>query len=92
VDLGTPVRAAMDGTVSDTGYNSGLGNFVVLSHHAGWTSVYGHLQTVSVKSGQRIAAGQRIAYSGNTGYSTGPHLHFSVFKSGRTVNPNNVLH
>jgi len=92
VDMGTPVHAAMDGFVSETGYNSSFGNYIVLEHHAGWMSLYGHLQTVSVKSGQRIAAGQRIAFSGNTGYSTGPHLHFSVFKNGRTVNPYNVLH
>jgi murein DD-endopeptidase MepM/ murein hydrolase activator NlpD len=92
VDSGTPVRAGMDGRVAETGYNSSFGNYIVLSHHAGWMSLYGHLQSVSVKAGQGVAAGQRIAYSGNTGYSTGPHLHFSVFKSGRTVNPNNVLH
>lgn len=92
VDSGTPVRAAMDGVVAETGYNSSFGNYIVLSHHAGWMSLYGHLQSVSVKSGQRLASGTRIAYSGNTGYSTGPHLHFSVFKSGRTVNPYNVLH
>jgi murein DD-endopeptidase MepM/ murein hydrolase activator NlpD len=92
VDTGTPVRAAMDGIVAETGYNSSFGNYVVLSHHAGWMSLYGHLQTVSVKDGQRVASGQQIAYSGNTGYSTGPHLHFSVFKNGRTVNPYNVLH
>jgi murein DD-endopeptidase MepM/ murein hydrolase activator NlpD len=92
VDMGTPVLAAMDGIVAETGYSSGFGNYVVLSHHAGWQSLYGHLRTVSVKDGQRVATGQRIAYSGNTGYSTGPHLHFSVFKNGRTVNPFNVLH
>jgi murein DD-endopeptidase MepM/ murein hydrolase activator NlpD len=92
VDTGTPVRAAMDGYVAETGYNSSFGNYIVLSHHAGWMSLYGHLQSVGVKGGQRIATGQRIAYSGNTGYSTGPHLHFSVFKNGRTVNPYNVLH
>jgi murein DD-endopeptidase MepM/ murein hydrolase activator NlpD len=92
VDTGTSVRAAMDGTVSETGYNSSYGNYIVLYHHAGWESLYGHLQSVGVKPGQRVAAGQRIAFSGNTGYSTGPHLHFSVFKNGRTVNPFNVLH
>jgi murein DD-endopeptidase MepM/ murein hydrolase activator NlpD len=92
VDTGTPVRAAMEGIVSETGYNSSFGNYIVLSHHAGWMSLYGHLQAVSVKEGQRVASGQMIAYSGNTGYSTGPHLHFSVFKNGRTVNPYNVLH
>jgi murein DD-endopeptidase MepM/ murein hydrolase activator NlpD len=92
VDSGTPVRAAMDGTISETGYNSGFGNYILIYHHAGWMSLYGHLQSISVASGQRVAAGQRIAYSGNTGYSTGPHLHFSVFKNGRTVNPFNVLH
>jgi murein DD-endopeptidase MepM/ murein hydrolase activator NlpD len=92
VDPGTVVRAAMDGSVAETGYNSSFGNYVILYHHAGWMSLYGHLQSVSVKEGQRVATGQKIAYSGNTGYSTGPHLHFSVFKNGRTVNPNNVLH
>ena len=92
VDTGTQGRAAMNGVVSETGYNSSFGNYVVLSHHAGWMSLYGHLQTVSAKGGQRVATGQLIAYSGNTGYSTGPHLHFSVFKNGRTVNPYNVLH
>jgi len=92
VDTGTPVRAAMDGVVSEKGYNSSYGNYILLYHHAGWESLYGHLQSISVSTGQRVAAGQRIAYSGNTGYSTGPHLHFSVFKNGRTVNPYNVLH
>jgi murein DD-endopeptidase MepM/ murein hydrolase activator NlpD len=90
--MGTPVKAAMDGTVADTGYSSAFGNYIILRHHAGWQSLYGHLKTISVKEGQRVAAGERIAYSGNSGYSTGPHLHFTVLKNGRTVNPNNVLH
>lgn len=92
VDMWTPVQAAMEGYVADTGYASGLGNYVLLSHHAGWASLYGHLQSVSVKRGQRVSVGTRIGYSGNTGYSTGPHLHFSVFKNGRAINPSNVLH
>jgi len=90
--MGTSVRAAMDGTVAATGYSSGLGNYVLIRHHAGWQSLYGHLKTISVKTGQRVALGERIAYSGNSGYSTGPHLHFTVLKNGRTVNPYNVLH
>lgn len=89
--LGTAVRAAMDGTVATTGYSAGLGNYVIIRHHAGWQSVYGHLKSISVKAGQRVAAGQLVAHSGNTGYSTGPHLHFTVLKNGRTVNPYNVL-
>jgi len=92
VDTWTPVLAPMDGYVSDTGYASGLGNYILLTHHAGWSSIYGHLQTISVKRGQRVSTGTRLGYSGNTGYSTGPHLHFSVFKNGRSVNPANVLH
>ena len=92
VDAGTPVRAAMEGMISEVGYNSSFGNYILIYHHAGWMTLYGHLQSTAVKEGQRVAQGQRIAYSGNTGYSTGPHLHFSVFKNGRTVNPFNVLH
>ncbi len=92
MDTWTPVKAAMDGYVADAGYASGLGNYVLLGHHAGWASLYGHLQQISVKAGQRVDTGTRIGYSGNTGYSTGPHLHFSVFKNGRAVNPSNVLH
>jgi len=88
----TPIHAAMEGYVAETGYASGLGNYILLSHHAGWASLYGHLQSVSVKRGQRVSLGTLIGYSGNTGYSTGPHLHFSVFKYGRSVNPSNVLH
>jgi murein DD-endopeptidase MepM/ murein hydrolase activator NlpD len=92
VDAGTPVLAAMEGVVAETGYSPINGNYILISHHSGWSSFYGHLQTISVRPGQAVSTGSRIAYSGNTGYTTGPHLHFSVFKYGRSVNPANVLH
>ncbi|HET7839300.1 MAG TPA: M23 family metallopeptidase [Rectinemataceae bacterium] len=92
VDSGTPVLAAMEGVVAETGYSAMSGNYILIAHHSGWSSFYGHLYSIGVKAGQRVAAGARIAFSGNTGYTTGPHLHFSVFKNGRSVNPSNVLH
>ncbi|HTX73800.1 MAG TPA: M23 family metallopeptidase, partial [Rectinemataceae bacterium] len=92
VDVGTPVLAAMDGVVAETGYSSISGNYILVAHHAGWSSFYCHLSKILVKDGERVGLGERIALSGNTGYTTGPHLHFSVFKNGRSVNPYNVLH
>lgn len=91
-DLGTPIGAAMEGRVVETGYSSSFGNYVLISHHSGWQSFYGHMNSISVRSGQAVGMGQRIGYVGTTGYSTGPHLHFSVFKTGRTMNPTVVLH
>jgi murein DD-endopeptidase MepM/ murein hydrolase activator NlpD len=91
VDSGTPVYAGMDGIVSETGYSTMSGNYVLLAHHSGWSSFYGHLKSVSVTGRQRVTAVTRIGYSGNTGYTTGPHLHFSVFKYGRALNPRNYL-
>jgi murein DD-endopeptidase MepM/ murein hydrolase activator NlpD len=78
--------------VVETGYSSSFGNYVLISHHSGWQSFYGHMNSIAVRSGQAVAIGQRIGYVGTTGYSTGPHLHFSVFKAGRTMNPTVVLH
>jgi murein DD-endopeptidase MepM/ murein hydrolase activator NlpD len=91
-DLGTPIGAAMEGRVAETGYSSSFGNYVLISHHSGWMSFYGHMNSYIVKPGQSVNIGQRIGYVGNTGYSTGPHLHFTVFKNGRTMNPTVVLH
>jgi len=92
VNEGTQLKAPMDGRVAETGWSEGSGNYVLLSHHAGWTSFYGHLESVAVKRGQRVAVGTLLGRSGSTGRSTGPHLHFSVFKNGRAANPANVLH
>ena len=84
---GTPLYTAMAGTVVGTGFDPVSGNYIVISHHSGYRSFYGHLDTIRVKTGQRLQAGQRIGDIGSTGLSTGSHVHFSVYKNGRTVNP-----
>jgi murein DD-endopeptidase MepM/ murein hydrolase activator NlpD len=84
---GAPVYAAMAGRVTYTGYNEVYGNHIVVSHHSGYRTLYGHLNVIRVKSGAYVSTGQRIGDVGNTGASTGPHLHFTVYKNGVTVNP-----
>lgn len=84
--VGTPIYAAADGVVAraelDTATasnpKSGYGYHVRIQHGNGWTSIYGHFSQIQVKTGQRILAGEVIGLSGNTGFSTGPHLHFEV--------------
>jgi len=88
---GTAVRAAMSGRVSAVGWDDVLGNYVVISHHSGYRTMYGHLSVIRVKSGAYVGTGERIGDVGSTGLSTGPHLHFTVFKNGVTVNPRNLL-
>jgi len=90
--LGTPVRASMAGTVTDTGFNSSYGNYVVISHEGGFQTLYGHLKAFSVKVGQEVGQGQQIGQMGNTGYSTGTHTHFSIFKWNKALNPLNYLY
>ena len=87
VGNGTPVVAAASGTVIVAGWMGGYGNLVVIDHHNGLATAYGHNSTVTVGSGQSVAQGQMIAYSGNTGYSTGPHVHFEVRVNGTPVDP-----
>lgn len=89
--LGTPVYAAMEGRVKSTGYESASGNYIILSHHTGYTTLYAHLSVISVEEGQWVNQGKRIGSVGNTGYSTGPHLHFGVQQYGRSLNPLYVL-
>jgi murein DD-endopeptidase MepM/ murein hydrolase activator NlpD len=88
---GNSVRAAMSGRVSSVGWDNVLGNFIVISHHSGYRTMYGHLSAVRVKSGAYVGTGERIGDVGSTGMSTGPHLHFTVYKNGVTVNPRNLL-
>ena len=89
--MGSPVRAAMSGRVSAVGWDDVLGNYVVVSHHSGYRTMYAHLNAVRTKSGAYVGTGERIGDVGSTGLSTGPHLHFTVFKSGVTVNPRSLM-
>jgi murein DD-endopeptidase MepM/ murein hydrolase activator NlpD len=84
---GTPIKAAMAGRVSATGYNDISGNYVVLTHHSGYRTLYAHMSVIGVKTGAYVKTGERIGAVGSTGLSTGPHLHFTVYKNGVTVNP-----
>ena len=91
--VGTPVVAAMGGTVTKAsgGYNGGFGNLVVISHGNGLETWYAHLSGFAVSQGASVSQGQQVARSGNTGSSTGPHLHFEVHSGSSAVNPMNYL-
>lgn len=84
---GTPVNASCGGTVAKAGWASGYGYVVYINHEDGRQTRYGHLSRVLVKVGQSVKQGERIALSGNTGVSTGPHLHFEMLINGSQVNP-----
>jgi murein DD-endopeptidase MepM/ murein hydrolase activator NlpD len=89
--LGTPVKATMDGKVSRVAVNSVYGNYIIVTHQGGYQSMYAHLSVVSVKQGDGVTQGSKIGEVGSTGYSTGPHLHFAVFKNNKVINPLEVL-
>jgi murein DD-endopeptidase MepM/ murein hydrolase activator NlpD len=87
VPSGTPVKAADGGVVLVSGWRGGYGNFVAIDHGKGISTCYGHNSRLLVGVGQRVEKGQKIAISGNTGLSTGPHLHFEVRVNGNPVDP-----
>jgi len=84
---GTPVMATADGVVVKAGFSTGYGNMVEISHGYGIRTVFGHNSRLNVKAGQRIKRGEVISYVGDTGSSTGPHLHYEVRQNGLPVNP-----
>lgn len=86
---GTKVYAANKGTVTTSGYSSAWGNYIIISHGGGITTLYAHLSKRSVSKDDKVKQGDIIGYSGNTGYSTAPHLHFEISKNGATYNPLN---
>lgn len=85
--LGTPVYAALAGKVTSVGFNSVYGNYVIVTHHSGYKTLYGHMTVSLVTKGKYVDTGTKIGTVGSTGMSTGPHLHFTVYKNGKTVNP-----
>lgn len=87
---GSPIFAVSDGVVSYSGRRGGHGNYVRLEHGGGIGSGYGHMSRIAVAGGTRVRAGQVIGYVGSTGLSTGPHLHFEVYRGGATINPLSV--
>ena len=89
--LGTPIVAAADGTVTRSGWEDTYGNIVEITHAEGFMTRYAHISKRHVTEGQRVKRGQHIADVGSTGRSTGPHLHYEVFRHGHVMNPVQVL-
>ena len=87
---GSPIYAALDGVVQGAGRSGGYGNFVKLIHGGNLASGDGHMSRIAVARGQRVRQGQVIGYVGSTGMSTGPHLHWEVWRNGQTINPRSI--
>jgi len=83
VPLGTPVHATREGRIVFAGVHGGHGNTVIIEHANGERTLYGHNSSVAVRPGERVEAGVVIAHSGNTGKSTGPHVHYELLSDGR---------
>jgi murein DD-endopeptidase MepM/ murein hydrolase activator NlpD len=84
---GSPIHATMAGTVAFAGRTGGYGNFVKLSHPGGIGTGYGHMSRIAVRAGMHVGQGQVIGYVGSTGMSTGPHLHYELYRGGGAINP-----
>ena len=84
---GTPIYATADGRVEKTGSENGYGNMVKINHGNGYETLYGHMSKIKVKPGQRVKRGEIIGNVGNTGMSTGSHLHYEIHKNGEVINP-----
>lgn len=89
--IGSPVIASANGLVVFAGRKGGFGNLIIIDHGHGITTRYGHLSKVLVKVGQHVKRGEKIAEIGNTGRSTGPHLHYEVRLNGVPVNPKRYI-
>ena len=87
VPQGTPIYASKSGTVTSATYSSAYGYYVTINHGDGFSTLYGHMTHYIVSAGDTVTQGQVIGYVGSTGLSTGPHLHFTVYYGGSTVNP-----
>ncbi len=88
---GTPIKAAMSGTVVFTGFSNTYGNYVIIKHVDGYQTLYGHMSRITAKKDSFVSQGTVIGLVGSTGYSTGNHLHFTVYKNGSRIDPLTVL-
>jgi murein DD-endopeptidase MepM/ murein hydrolase activator NlpD len=88
---GTPIIATAAGQVKSVGNNGGLGKMIVVDHGYGYVTRYGHLSQIDVKRGQKVGRGEVIGRMGSTGYSTGPHLHYEVWRNGQALDPREFI-
>jgi len=90
--IGTPIYAAGNGSIIKAGRNGGYGKYILIRHNSTYKTAYGHLSKFAKKTrvGNRVKQGEIIGYVGNTGRSTGPHLHYEVIQNGRKINPRTV--
>lgn len=88
---GTPILATADGVVGRADYYGGYGNTVTLKHGYGYETLYAHMSEVAVQPGAQVKRGDVLGYLGNTGRSSGPHLHYGVYYKGEAINPRNVM-
>lgn len=87
LNQGSPIYAALSGKVVACGWSNVYGNYVIIDHGNGYQSLYGHMYKKLCKLNQEVSTGTKIGLVGSTGYSTGPHLHFTVYKNGKVVDP-----
>lgn len=90
-DHGDIIAAAGDGVITLAGYNGGYGNTVTIEHGYGYETLYAHMSEVKVKVGDRVKRGQIIGHIGSTGRSSGPHLHYSLYKNDKAIDPRSLL-
>jgi murein DD-endopeptidase MepM/ murein hydrolase activator NlpD len=88
---GTPIYATGNGRVISAGRDRGYGNCVIINHGFGYQTLYGHMYRIKARNGQQVKRGELIGYVGNTGLSSGPHLHYEVIKNGSKINPINYF-
>ncbi|MBQ0004041.1 MAG: M23 family metallopeptidase [Treponema sp.] len=91
ISQGTPIYSALGGKIVACGWSNVYGNYVIIDHQNGYQSLYGHMQKKLCTNGQEVTTGTKIGLVGSTGYSTGPHLHFTVYKNGKVVDPLTLL-
>lgn len=92
IPVGTPVKTIADGKVVYAGWGTGYGKYVKVVHPDGFATIYSHLSAFKVHVGEQVKQGEVVALSGNTGWSTGPHLYFQFFVNGTPVNPLSIAH